>query len=158
MIVVMWLLGLPPSEGLSGLGVQDASFLGLAGVLAAWSTHPFFMRLLFLIVGQLGSQGTQGRLHSSFCCILAFEGATKASRAAERGLCGGTSIPPLLCLTCIHSFSGCAECRVWTFLWLRRVGLGLQLRRRGLLIAVASLAAEHGLQGTWAVVVVTPGL
>lgn len=31
MVVVMWLLGLPPSEGLSGLGVQDASFLGLAG-------------------------------------------------------------------------------------------------------------------------------
>lgn len=32
------------------------------------------------------------------------------------------------------------------------------VEERGLLIAVASLAAEHGLQGTWAVVVVTPGL
>lgn len=66
---------------------------GWQGVLAAWSTHPFFMRLRFLIVGQLGSQGTQGRLHSSFCCILAFEGATKASRArgelwrGRRSLC-----------------------------------------------------------------------
>ena len=32
------------------------------------------------------------------------------------------------------------------------------VEERGLLIAVASLPAEHGLQGTWAVVAVSPGL
>lgn len=42
----------------------------------------------------------------------------------------GTSIPLLLCLTCIHSFSA-VRSAAWTFLWLRRVGAGLQLRSVG---------------------------
>lgn len=42
MIVVMWLLGLLPSEGLSGLGVQDAAFPGLA-VGAGSLEHPPFL-------------------------------------------------------------------------------------------------------------------
>lgn len=41
MIVVMWLFGLLPSEGLSGLGVQDASFPGLAGGAGSLERPPF---------------------------------------------------------------------------------------------------------------------
>ena len=68
--MVTWLLGLLPSEGFSGLGVQDASFPGLAGGAGSLE-HPPILYVASAshsrAAGFSGgmSQESQGRLHSS---------------------------------------------------------------------------------------------
>ena len=75
---------------------------GWLGVLAAWSTHPFFMWLRLLIVGQLGSQGLCPRRAKGGCILVcSMEGVTKASQVRGE-LWGGVSIP--LLLTFIYLF------------------------------------------------------
>ena len=81
---------------------------GWLGVLAAWSTHPFFMWLRLLIVGQLGSQGLCPRRAKGGCILVcSMEGVTKASQV--RGEVWGGGVDPSSFNFYLFIF-GCAKC------------------------------------------------
>ena len=126
---------------------------GWLGVLAAWSTHPLFMWLRLLVVGQLGSQGVCPRRAKGGCILVCSIGRSHQGQPGQRGL-GGGGVDPSSFNFYLFIF-GCAKCCM--DFYLQPVGATL-VEVRGLLTAVASLVAEHGLWGTWALVIVIPGL